>query len=441
MEKKELMEQLELLKKELETAINEKQKKDIEVQIKALEDKIPDTKKLETEVESVKTLATEVKTMAEEAKTSLAAITVKVDEADKAQKANQPAIDQLLVDVKEIKERKSPEQKGVTLEAAIENALNEGDNFKNLEMMALNHKDREKRFSMELKTVGDVSISANYTGGTRGLQTLRPGIIENPERKVHIRQLLDVGSIGPGTEFVFMRENGDGEGAIAPTAETGTKPQIDIDLEEASVKIETIAGWMRVTRKSMTNIPGFRSFLTTRLPEKLLRVEDAQLLTGDGNTPNLKGIMTTGNHTDATSTEAILIEQLIDSIAQLEDDEERSATGILLRPVNYYNFFKNKASGSGEYDLPQNVTFVNGTLYISGIPVFASTALTDGKYIVGDWRMGAQLLIQEGMRIEFFEQDGTNVRENKITIRIEETVAFPVYGDNYFIVGDVPDES
>jgi hypothetical protein len=39
------------------------------------------------------------------------------------------------------------------------------------------------------------------------------------------------------------------------------------------------------------------------------------------------------------------------------------------------------------------------------------------------------------MRIEIFEQDGTNVRENKITVRIEETVALPVYGSNYFIGG------
>ncbi len=59
-----------------------------------------------------------------------------------------------------------------------------------------------------------------------------------------------------------------------------------------------------------------------------------------------------------------------------------------------------------------------------------------GKYIVGDWQNGAQLLIQEGMRIEFFEQDSTNVRENKITVRIEETIAFPVYGNTFFIVGN-----
>jgi hypothetical protein len=48
---------------------------------------------------------------------------------------------------------------------------------------------------------------------------------------------------------------------------------------------------------------------------------------------------------------------------------------------------------------------------------------------------GANFLTQENMRIEFFEQDGTNVRDNKVTIRIEESVALPVYGSTYFVKG------
>lgn len=436
MDEKALQEALEKLKSELATTAKADAKAEITLQIKDLEDKIPkastpvDIEPLKKELNTTKT---ELESTKKEVETLKATIVTK-DEKDKA---NQEAIDGLLSDVKALKTRKPRTEDLPSFGEALEKAFNEGDNYKNIEMLAMNHKDRQKKFAIELKTVGDVSISANYTGGVRGLQVMRPGIIENPPRKVHIRQLVPMGTIGQGTSFVFMRENGDGEGAIAPTAETGTKPQIDIDLVEATVNIETIAGWMRVTRKAMNNIPGFLSFLQTRLPEKLLRVEDAQLLTGDGVSPNVKGIMVPGNYTDANSSATILIEQLIDSIAQLEDEEDRSATGILLRPVDYFGFFKNKASTSGMYDLPKNVTFVNGVLYISGIPVFSSTAMTADTYIVGDWQMGAQLLIQEGMRVEFFEQDGTNVRENKITVRIEETIAFPVYGDNFFIVGDV----
>lgn len=362
------------------------------------------------------------------------------DSKEAADSENQKAVDKLIIDVKEMMQRRNQDSaRPRTLLSMIDDAMHEGDNFKNLEMLATNHKDRSKRFTIELKDAGDMTIS-NVDGSRYGAQ-FAPNIIEQPKRKVHVRTLVPVGTAGPGNTFTFMREEGAGEGEIAPVAETGTKPQIDLDLKEVTVNFETIAGWLRVTRKAMNNIPGFLSFLNSRLPEKLLRAEDYQLISGNGTSPNISGILDSGNFTAANSTADVLIEQLIDSLAQLEDEEERDATGILLRPADYYSFFKNKAEGSGEYDLPQNVTFVNGVLYVSGVPVFASTAMASGKYIVGDWRMGAQLLIQEGMRIEFFEQDSTNVRENKITVRIEETVAFPIYGDNYFIAGDVPSTS
>ena len=192
---------------------------------------------------------------------------------------------------------------------------------------------------------------------------------------------------------------------------------------------------MRVTRKAMSNIPGFISYLQRRLPQKFRNVLDNQVLYGSGVTPNIKGILTAGNFTASTATITLpLIEKIISDISRLEDAFQRSANAIILRPSAYYSFFLNKSSGSGEYDLPQGVSIVNGRLFFMGIPAYASTALTGTDYIVGDLE-GAQLLTQESMRIEFFEQDGTNVRENKVTVRIEGNFALPVYGATYFIKG------
>jgi len=73
---------------------------------------------------------------------------------------------------------------------------------------------------------------------------------------------------------------------------------------------------------------------------------------------------------------------------------------------------------------------------IAGVPVVWTTAQAEDTYTVGDFNHGSSLLFRESPRVEFFNQDGTNVRENKITIRIEERVAFAVYGVTYFIKGD-----
>lgn len=423
-EKKELQvisEQIEQIGQEV-TKNLEKAKKDINVnvdaQIKTAKEELGSNVQKATEqaelaikkAEETDTLVTEAKNLAQQTQ-------VKLDELDK--KLSTSKIFQKEVEQKPF---------GEALKEALEEKTDDLNKFIAKE---------QNKLVIELKTVGDITTS-NVTGGSLYGQLMRPGIIEAPKRKVHIRSLLPGGNIGPGNTFTYMRENGAGEGAIAPTAETGTKPQIDLDLIEATVNVETIAGWLRVTRKAMRNIPGFISFLQSRLPEKLLRVEDAQILYGDGNTPNLKGILHADNSVDSTSTATVLVEAIIDDISLLEDTYEREANGIVMRPADYYSFFKNKAEGSGEYDLPQGVSFVNGVLYILGIPVAPTTALTSGDYVVGDFRNGAQLLIQEGMRIEFFEQDSTNVRENKVTVRIEETVALPVYGGDYFIKGSVP---
>lgn len=292
-----------------------------------------------------------------------------------------------------------------------------------------------KSFNLELKAVGDMT-TANVTGGNRYGQLMADGIRMNPNRKVHMRDILPGGTLGAGNSFTFMRENGKGEGDPAPVVEGATKAQFDLDLIESTVQIETIAGWLRISRKMLNNVPGMISYLQQRLPEKFLNVLDAQILYGNGTTPNLKGILTAGNFVNSGATAAApLIEKIIEDVSLLEDTYERDANGVLLRPKDYYSFFLNKAAGSGEYDLPQGVTFVNGQLYVLGIPVWASTAINSPDYIVGDFDMGAQLLTQEGMRIEFAEQDGNNFTQNKVTVRIEGNYALPVYGPDYFIKG------
>ena len=372
----------------------------------AVEKSTNEVQEIKGEIKSVSVQVTEVKEYAEKLQNHVDSLEMKLN-GSAVQNAEKKSFNDVLAD-----------------------AINENeDNYQKF------LRKEKKSFAIELKAVGDMS-TANVTGGSRYGQLFDPNIRQNPNRKVHMSQVLRGGSIGAGNTYTFMRENGNGEGAIAPAAEGALKSQFDLDLVESTVNVETIAGWLRVTRKAMNNIPGFVSFLQARLPEKFQRALDAQILYGDGTTPNLKGILTAGNFVASTAVASQkLIDKLIDDVATLEDTYERDATGILLRPVDYYGFFKNKAAGSGEYDLPEGVTFVNGQLYLFGIPVYASTAITAPDYVVGDFDMGAQLLTQEGMRIEFFEQDGINVRENKVTVRIEGNYALPVYGPDFFIKG------
>jgi HK97 family phage major capsid protein len=228
-----------------------------------------------------------------------------------------------------------------------------------------------------------------------------------------------------------MRETG-GEGALAPVAENAAKPQLDLDFIEVTVDAEYIAGWLRVSRKMLDDLAAFRSYLQMRLLEMYLLVEDTQLLYGNNTSPQLTGLVT--NATATTSTNAVAVEMIIESIAQLETSNY-TADGILLHPVDYYKIAVNKATGSGEYDLPGLVVIQGGQLYIAGVPVYKTTAITAGTFLVGSFADGAQLFIRENPVVEFFDQDANNVTTNKITVRIEGRVALAIYRTDAFVKG------
>jgi HK97 family phage major capsid protein len=373
---------------------------------------------VETSVKEVKDNVATVEKSVKETETSLKTeIKVIADEVDKIKADSAKLIGGQEVKAKSFNER---------LVEAVQ------DNLDNVEKFI---KGGNKKLTLELKAVGAVS-TANVTGTTNWGAANDGKFIMNPNNINHIRTLIPTRSYGPATDYYFMRENGAGEGTITTVAEGATKPQIDIDLVEASVKFEWIAGWMLLSRKAMMNIPGLIGFLQSRLPERLLDAEDAQILYGNGTSPNLKGILVSGNNVASTSTISNkLIKKIIDDITLLEGTHKRKANGIVVTPAQFAELLTNVASGSGEYNLPPGVVFNNGQLSIWGVPVQKTTSLAGTDYVVGDFQNGTELLIQEAMNIQFFEQDSTNVRSNQVTVRIEEAVALPVYASNMFVLG------
>jgi len=281
----------------------------------------------------------------------------------------------------------------------------------------------------------DMTFGNAFTTAGASVTYVRPGIIELPKRKLHIRELLPGGGMGNKSTFDFVKEITGSGSPIAPTAEGALKPQFGLALTETSVRAQWIAGFMKMSVNLLDDVEGMTTFLQSRLPEKLLRVEDEQILDGNGVGSNLLGLQSVGNFTAGAAAVTNRAETLVNAISQLEN-LDREANGILLNPADWYTLWLYKAATSGEYTLPVNlVERVGGQMFIAGVPVFRSTAERALDYLVGDWTMGANLITREPARVEFFREDGTNVQTNQITVRIEERIALPVYGNDYFIYG------
>lgn len=418
MNPEDLKQQLAELEKNLKAATTAEAKAELEKQKKELEQKLTDATKDVPEIRKELNVTKEALTKAEES------IKVMKDAADK----NQAALDKLIAEGN----HKPVKDSDKSFNSLLKEAITE----KAADIQAtIKERKVGQRVLVDLKAAGDMSFSANASTLDQAITTLRPGIITLPRRRLHVRELVPGGTMANST-FTFLREKTTGEGNPAAVTEANWKEQFDIDLEEVDSPTQYIAGYLVCSTKMFDDIPGFVSFLQNRLLEKLLRSEDVQILSGSGVAPNLSGITTSGNFTAPTSAATIDEVQLIDSIAQLEM-LDRDANGILVSPQDYYRLYTYTAAGSGEFTNSRLSTIVGGQLYIGGVPVFRSTALATDKFITGDWTNGINLITREAPRVEIFYEDAYNVRRNQVTVRVEERVALPIYGADYFIYGDL----
>lgn len=297
---------------------------------------------------------------------------------------------------------------------------------------ALRNLKKGEGVTLELK---DMTFGNAFTSAGASVTYVKPGIIELPKRKLHIRELLQGGGMGNNSTFDFVKEITGSGVDIGPAREATLKNQFGLALQETSVRAEWIAGFMVMSYNLLNDVEGMTTFLSSRLPEKLLRAEDTQILNGSGVPPNLLGIQSAGNYTAAASAVTNRAETLVKAISQLEA-LDREANVVLISVQDWYDLWLYKAVTSGEYTLPVNlIEKIGGQMYVAGVPVYRSTAQTQYDYLVGDWTMGANLITREPARVEFFREDSTNVRTNQVTVRIEERVALPVYGNDYFIYG------
>jgi len=389
-EKKELMEQLDALKTELKAAADGSVKNQIEAKMA----------ELKTQLEAIAEVKNDVKVI-----------------KDAAEK-NQSVIDEFVAN----KNKPNINGKSVTFNDQIAKSIAEkADELRNLK--------KGNSVSFETKVVADMDFATNFSTADNSVTQVRPGIIELPKRKLHIRQLLQGGTMST-SNFAYVKEVTGEEGPEA-VAEGSAKNQFHVSLQETSVPAEYIAGYIRMSKKLLEDPQGMTTFLQSRLLELLLREEDDQLINGTGTSPQLSGITDSGNYTAASTSETAEALMLIDAISQLEG-YDREANGILLHPTDYWTLAKLTNLNQSSVV----VTSENGVLRIGGVPVFRSTACAVDQYIVGDWAMGANFLVREAPKVEFFFEDKDNVTKNQVTVRVEERVAFPIYGSNYFIVGD-----
>jgi hypothetical protein len=373
----------------------------VEQAAQKFEAKAAQIQNLESEVKSAKETATQTAAAVTEVKDAVKSIDESLKSfsnwqvtKDEADRKNQEALDNLIANQKSSAHKAEKKTFSQNFADAVES------NWEDIQKVS-----KGRKAVIELKSAGDMSISANLTGDGTPSYGQSPIIL--PSQAINFRDLMPTTS-SPNRTYIQHREKTTGEGAPAAQTEGSAKAQIDVDFEEVKTVNEYVAGFTRFTKQYAREL----SFFTQTLPRVLIRkfyeAENSKFFTDVTGT---SGIATdTGSETDD-------VKRLIDAIAyQLSDNYIPSY--VLVNPLQLARLNKALYDSQNYSSAAGVVSSANGMLSIAGVPVIAASWVTDDKGLIID-RTYLERVEVEGLTVEFFEQDSDNVQKNMITARIE----------------------
>ena len=280
--------------------------------------------------------------------------------------------------------------------------------------------------SFEIKA--DMTMGADYTGEVVAADRV-PGYKFDPNRAQNMRQIIPNGSTGSDV-VRFVKESGFSNGAAAKN-EGAALGQTDFDMTATSVNVEKIGTYLRISEEMLADTPQLTSYISNRVPAKLLEVEDDQILGGNGVAPNLLGLYNSGTNFDTSASGAFYqsvdnaneFDVLIAAVNQLALSNYKP-NYILLNPTDFHKILLLKDSQS-RYLKDQVYQGLQPSFM--GVPVIINNEVNAGSFLVGDFAQACQLWIRENLSVTFHREDGINIREGFVTVRCQERAALATY--------------
>ena len=272
---------------------------------------------------------------------------------------------------------------------------------------------------------------------TSGTTTVFPqqnaGIISGDFKPLTIRQLFR--AIPVASNMVNSLREASWTNDAAEVSQGAAKPESDITFEQYNVPITTVAHWIKVSNQLLADAPAVVAYIDTRLRDGLAQRVDAQLLNGNGTSPNLSGITDTSNFTSYTATSGDLLTDAINRAKYSLWAKGYMPDAVIVNPADFGAMERTReGAGSGMYlyGLPGTMAGANPF----GVRVVLSANMTAGKFAIGAFDMACALYNRQGATVEmgYINADFTN---NLVTIRAEERLGLGVEKPSAIYFGDI----
>lgn len=331
--------------------------------------------------------------------------------------------------------------KGKQEEKTIEQAVAEkGEAIKALAGKTSKDSNGNVRFTVNKTMVQRSGVSSN----TMGVRL--PGVGQIAHRAAVMRsifpsvRLSDADYRDSNGVIYYLDQNAITRNAAAvaelagTTVGSGNKPESAISWIERTLKLETIADTIPVTKQAYRNLGFVAGELDQLLRVNLELAVDAELYSGDGSTPNLSGVYTTAGAVALDSTlpgygviNDANVYDLIAAVRTLIMTGGTAGTGkqskyapnfVIMNPVDILKYKLAKAT-DGHYLLPPFIS-ADG-MRIDNVMVIESSQVTANTLVMGDSNYG-RIYEGEDVTIEMGWVNDQFVK-NQWTIRAEQVIA------------------
>ena len=204
---------------------------------------------------------------------------------------------------------------------------------------------------------------------------------------------------------------------VSPVAEEALKPFADIVIEEESVAVKTLPVMLEITEQAFRDASQVSAAINNDMAIMLDESLEEQQLNGDGTGANINGILQDADIQTRLWSSGTAGDTRTDVIRRAINDLRTSKYrpgNVTANPDDLTNM---------ELEKDDNGQFIMEGKYKDGklwrVPVLETTNMPAGQMLIGDFRMGIEGYLRDGVTIKSTDSHEDNFSHNIITMRAE----------------------
>lgn len=213
--------------------------------------------------------------------------------------------------------------------------------------------------------------------------------------------------------------------AAAPVAKGDTKPLSSPAWEGVTTQMEVIAHRATIDNRIVADYDGWLNLVGTELIAGLLEKVDSQVLSGDGTSPDLAGLLKSGNGIgsyDRDATNETRTDAILQGLTVVRNAAYLDPTYLIIHPSDLRDVMLEKATSAG--------TYLNGgpseaglrTLW--GLQVVPTTAIDRYTAVVLNPEAAGRFIVRQAPTLDANPWSETEFKANEVALRCETRVGF-----------------